>query len=69
MGEIIRKIGTVKLNNTIYSIEINKPTHASLSQTVHIQSSTHRLELSMKDFVALCAAVEYASMNLDNYKL
>ena len=68
MGEIINNLGSVRLNDVIYDIELNKPTHSKSNPTVHIQSSTHRLELSLRDFLALCASIEHADFCLKNYK-
>lgn len=51
MGEIIKKLDSIKLNNIELSIEVNKPHSKNQMNSIHIQSDSFRLEMSEADFL------------------
>lgn len=68
MGEIIKKYGTVSLNNNCYDIELNGPISNNAGGIIHIQNDKSRAEMSQKDFYKLVSLVNLASVNLQKVK-
>ena len=68
MGEVLRILaqGTVKGDSV--SIELNDASSEFGVKTIHVQSKSGRVELSLKEFRALTVAVASASNKLNGYK-
>jgi hypothetical protein len=68
MGELIRKLGTVKIGKTELDVELNKGTRRNAKYDIHIQSPNVRLCITEKDFCKLAADIIYSNEKLHDYK-
>lgn len=68
MGELIRKIGNLKIKGQDFSIELNEPNNKSTDRIVHLQNDKLRYELKESDFLELCALTLHAADNLSILK-
>lgn len=68
MGELIRKLGEVKIGNTDLDVELNKSTRRNAKYDIHIQCSKVRLSITEKDLCKLAADIIYANDKLKDYK-
>ena len=68
MGEKIKDIGSVKINNRTYSIELNKSTVGKKHYEVHLQADKSRIEFKEDEFNEFATSVILAFENLKNLK-
>ncbi len=51
MGEILKMLGSSNILGLHFELELNKANAENLPESVHIQNSSGRIELSDKEFV------------------
>lgn len=64
MGEVIKKLGTVRVKDKEYDVELNLPHTKSQQAQVHIQSNSVRLEGNETDFCRLVCSMLKARKKL-----
>lgn len=57
MGEIIKILGGIKFNGEDVNVELNKPHSKGQRNSVHLQTSKARFELSDKESVSFICAI------------
>ncbi len=68
MGEKIEILGSIKVNNTLYDVELNKPVDSKDELQIHIQSEDFRVELSENEFIQILVTVKWAKEKLKQLK-
>jgi hypothetical protein len=68
MGEKIKTLGTVNIKNSVFEIELNKPSASGLQRQIHIQSKDSRFEMDEGDFLRFAISILVAEKNLKNTK-
>lgn len=64
MGEIIKKLGSVRIKDEEYDVELNLPHSKKQKAQVHIQSNSVRLEGDETDFCRLVCSMLKARKKL-----
>lgn len=64
MGEKIKDLGTVKLGNSEFVIELNHSTGGNKYRDIHIQNDKFRLEMPENEFLQMAACVMLAKKQL-----
>lgn len=69
MGEKIRDMAKVSLNDMDFLIELNDGTvKARKPQYIHLQNDRFRLALSDKEFIQMAVAIRTAGQKIKGYK-
>ena len=68
MGEILKRLGTVKIKNADYEVELNMPHSSSQLAQIHIQASEIRLEATEIDFCRIVCSILKARAKLEFLK-
>lgn len=68
MGEIIKKLGEIRIGNNCFLVELNKGTRKDGKYDIHIQNDFTRLNISEYDFCRMAAAVIHADEKISKYK-
>ncbi len=69
MGELIRKIGSVKFGDTLFDIELNEGYTKGSNECIHIQNCNFRYQMSVKDFYRASALVKESRARMTSEKL
>ncbi len=68
MGELIRKIGELRIKEKIFDVELNESEGNNGEKIIHIQNKNIRYEMSESQFIDLCINIVHAKNNLDKLK-
>lgn len=68
MGEIIRKLGNILINKTIFEVELNKPVKNKEKKEIHIQNEKLRYEFSENEFLRYALLTILAQKKLKKIK-
>lgn len=68
MGELIKKIDTIKIGNTDLDIEVNHSARGNEFRDIHLQNKKFRLEIPENEFIQMCACVLLAKRQFDVIK-
>ncbi len=68
MGEKIRDMGSLKIGDTRFAIELNHGYTTRNKYSIHIQNEKMRLALNDEEFLKLCGLILRANSELDYLK-
>jgi hypothetical protein len=68
MGEIIKVLGTKKVQGQDFQIELNKPHSQGQQNSIHIQTEVFRWEMSQSDFNVIALNTLKAIQKLKSLK-
>ncbi len=68
MGEVIKKVGTIRFAEEVFDVELNSPFTEGGEQLIHIQNKKVRFECNRSDFVKMATLVLRAKENFLYYK-
>ncbi len=68
MGEILKKLGKILINNDEIEFELNKPHSEKDLRSVHIQSKRFRVEMNEEEFLKLALTVIVAEKKIKKLK-
>ena len=68
MGEKIKNLGKIDMQDTTLEVELNKGTHKTGMYDIHIQNKQVRLNMNEYDFSKLASGIIYASEKMKQYK-
>lgn len=68
MGEVIRVIGEIAVNENKIKVELNGPGETKGPELIHLHKNGFRLELTKDQFVEYALSVLSARENLNYYK-
>ena len=68
MGVILKNVGSIKVNNVNYEIEMNWPILEGQGANIHIQSDLFRIDLTQREFFEVAACVILAKRQLIKIK-
>jgi len=68
MGEKIKILGQINVQNATFEIELNHPPSSGKPNQIHIQSENFRMELDEQEFIRFACAVRLAKEKLRRLK-
>ena len=68
MGEKIKSLGHINIQNMSFEVELNHPPSSGTPKQIHIQSKNFRMELDEKEFIQFACAVRLAKEKLERLK-
>ena len=68
MGEIIKKLDELRIGNTKFNVELNKPANGAGMRDIHIQNDKFRICIPEDEFLQMLACIIMAKKQLDLIK-
>lgn len=68
MGDLIKKIGEIRLGGGTLDVELNHSVHHPDFREVHLQNKKFRFELPENEFLSMAACVLLAREQFDEIK-
>ena len=68
MGEKIKTLGNLRINNSDFEVELNEPLTINCDRQIHIQNKKTRIEFDEKEFIDFSVTILLAAEKLRKQK-
>ncbi len=68
MGDVIKKIGEIRLGNALLDVELNHSARGTEFRDIHLQNDKFRLEIPENEFLQMASCVLLAKRQYDVLK-